>query len=185
MKTIWVDRNRCLGCKTCELQCAVERNSLSRALHEAVCEDPLPIARVGVYGSSKHPFPLQCRHCEQATCLAACPSGAMQRDPEQGLISIDQNKCRGCWMCVMTCPFGAIIPSRASHVAMKCDACMHMDEPACVAGCPAHALKYGDEAEYDKVLVKKRGAIALWVEEGNGSHQIVSLDCLAQGDMRA
>ena len=89
-------------------------------------------------------------------------------------------------MCVMACPFGAVTPSAAFHVAMKCDACMHMDEPACVAGCPTGALKYGDEAEYNKVLAKKRGTIALWVEEANESQKTsVSLDCLAQEDTKA
>ena len=185
MKRIWIDRGACLGCKTCELQCAVERNSLSRNLPEAVKEDPLPIARVGVYGSSEQPFPLQCRHCEQATCLTACPSGALQRDEERGLIFIDQNRCRGCWMCVMSCPFGAIVPSAAFHVALKCDACMHMDEPACVAGCPTGALKYGDETEYNRVLARKRGDIALWAA-GTAPHATsVSLDCLAQEDTKA
>jgi carbon-monoxide dehydrogenase iron sulfur subunit len=168
MKRIWIDRKRCLGCKTCELQCAVERNSLSRTLFEAIREDPLPLARVAVCGGQS-PFPLQCRHCEQAACLSACPSGALQRNDEQGLVFIDQTRCRGCWMCVMSCPFGCIIPSAAFHVAVKCDACMHMDAPACVAGCPTGALLYGDEAGYGKVLAKRRGTVALWVAEETAS----------------
>jgi carbon-monoxide dehydrogenase iron sulfur subunit len=185
MKKLWVDRKRCLGCKTCELQCAVERNSLSRVLFEAIREDPLPFARVAVCGEDS-PFPLQCRHCGQATCLTACPSGALQRDEERGFVFIDQNICRGCWMCVMSCPFGCITPSSAFHVAVKCDACMHMDAPACVAGCPTGALLYGDEADYGKVLAERRGTVALWIGHIAASTNAgeISLDCITQEDNR-
>ncbi len=183
MKRIWIDRALCLGCKTCELQCAVERNSVSCTLRGALEEEPRPFPRVKVSGTTANPFPVQCRHCEQATCLAACPSGALHRDEEAGLIVIDQNRCRGCWMCVMSCPFGAVVPSRAFHVAFKCDACIHMDEPACVAGCPTGALLYADEDEYARVLARRRGAVALWVDEDKTTG--VSLDCIAVEEEQA
>jgi Fe-S-cluster-containing hydrogenase components 1 len=162
------------------VQCAVERNSLSRTLREAVREEPRPFARVKVGGSSTAPFPLQCRHCGQASCLAACPSGALSRNEEHGLVTIDQNACRGCWMCVMSCPFGAIIPSADFQAAFKCDACIHMDEPACVAGCPTGALLFVDEREFGKVLARRRKAVALWIDEDTKTG--VSLDCVAQED---
>ncbi len=179
MKRVWVDRDKCLGCKTCELQCAVERNSASRTLAGAILEDPKPVARVGVFGATGQSFPIQCRHCEDATCLKACPSGALQRDPEKENVFIDQAKCRGCWMCVMTCPFGAVVPSAAFKVAIKCDACMHMEEPACVASCPTGALVYGDEAGYEKVLAGRRGRIALFAAADS---KIISLDFVREGN---
>jgi anaerobic carbon-monoxide dehydrogenase iron sulfur subunit len=175
MKRVWVDKDKCLGCKTCELQCAVERNSVTKTLAGAVQEEPKPLARVGVFGPTGASFPLQCRHCEDAPCLKACPSGAAQRDPEKGHTFIDQTKCRGCWMCVMSCPFGAVTPCAAFKVAVKCDACAQMEEPACVAACPTGALVYDDEAGYGKVLAKKRGRIAAFVRTGTGS-EIVGLD---------
>jgi len=163
MKRVWVDREKCLGCKTCELQCAVERNSVSKRLSGAVLEDPKPVTRVGVFGPTGASFPLQCRHCQDATCLMACPSGAMQRDAEKGVTFVAQDKCRGCWMCVMSCPFGAVTPSAKFKTAMKCDACMHMEQPACVVSCPTGALVYGDEETYIKVLTAKRGNIAVYI----------------------
>jgi carbon-monoxide dehydrogenase iron sulfur subunit len=162
MKRVWVDREKCLGCKTCELQCAVERNSESKRLTEAAREDPKPAARVGVFGPTGSSFPIQCRHCQDATCLMACPSGAMQRDAEKKTTFVAQDKCRGCWMCVMSCPFGAVIPSAKYKTAMKCDACVNMEQPACVASCPTGALIYGEEETYEKVLVAKRGKIAAY-----------------------
>ena len=187
MKRIWIDRALCLGCKTCELQCAVERSSLSRTLPEAVRETPLPMARVRVCGTSTNPFPLQCRHCEEAPCLAACPGGALRREETDGLISLNQEICRGCWICVMSCPFGVVTPSAAFQVAVKCDACLHMDKPACVDGCPTGALTWGDETAYGKTLLKRRGAVAMWVKNESTTSKPggVSLNCLAQEDDRS
>ncbi len=182
MKRVWVDSDKCLGCKTCELQCAVERGSVSKMLVEAVKEDPKPVARVGVFGPSGSSFPLQCRHCQDAMCLKVCPAGAMQRDTEKGNIAANQDKCRGCWMCVMACPFGCITPSTEYKVALKCDACMHMEEPACVASCPTGALVYGDESSYSKVLTARRGSIAVMaasLTEGKPSG-IVSIELLRE-----
>ena len=141
----------------------IERNSVSKRLSGAVLEDPKPVTRVGVFGPTGASFPLQCRHCQDATCLMACPSGAMQRDAEKGITFVAQDKCRGCWMCVMSCPFGAVTPSAKFKTAMKCDACMHMEQPACVASCPTGALVYGDEETYIKVLTAKRGNIAVYI----------------------
>ena len=168
-----------MGCKTCELRCAIERDSVSKTLAGAVKENPLPMARVQVQGATASPFPLQCRHCQDATCLKSCPSGAMKRDAETDTVYVDQNQCRGCWMCVMSCPFGGVNPSGSFRVALKCDACVHMEEPACVAACPTGALVYGDDSAYRSVLAKKRGKVALFVGEIQPvSGQLTGLDVI-------
>lgn len=183
MKRIWIDKDKCLGCKTCELQCAVERGSVAKRLAGAIREEIKPRARVEVFGAAGRSFPLQCRQCQDAPCLLACPAGAMQRDAEQGGIFIDQAKCRGCWMCVMSCPFGAVTPLPEYKVAMKCDACMYMEEPACVASCPTQALLHGDEQQYEKVRAVRRGAIAVLVSsaEKDGKLRAYSLDYIREG----
>lgn len=180
MKRVWVDRDKCLGCKTCELACAVERNSASRTLAGAAQEQPRPQARVAVFGATGRSFPIQCRHCEDATCIKACPAGAMQRDSEKQNVYVDQSRCRGCWMCVMSCPFGAAAPSAGFKVAIKCDACKDMEYSACVAACPTGALVYGDEPAYDRVLAERRGRIAMFATEA----KITSLDFVREGTER-
>jgi anaerobic carbon-monoxide dehydrogenase iron sulfur subunit len=161
MKRIWVDGDKCLGCKSCELACAVERNSVSKTLAGAVREAIKPMARVAVGGDTGHSFPVQCRHCQDAACIAVCPSGAMQHRADSDTVVIDAAKCRGCWMCVMACTFGAVQPLSGFKIAAKCDACVDMAEPACVAACPTGALLHGDEDIYRQVLSAKRTRLAL------------------------
>ncbi len=140
MKALFVDPERCLGCKTCEIACALNRSSVSRQLPDAIYERVAPLARVRVSPTGgTGGFPIQCRHCENAPCMDACPSGAMSRDAE-GLVVSDEARCVGCWMCVMVCPFGAPRPFRASRTMIKCDRCRGMDAPYCVEACPTHAL---------------------------------------------
>jgi carbon-monoxide dehydrogenase iron sulfur subunit len=87
-------------------------------------------------------FALQCRHCDDAPCIEACITGAMRRDPATGAVVCDEDRCVGCWSCVMVCPVGAVMRGKARKVASKCDLCAGEAEPACVAGCPNEALSY-------------------------------------------
>jgi len=72
-------------------------------------------------------------------------TGAMHRDPLTGAVLCDQERCAGCWMCIMVCPVGAIRRGPDRRVASKCDLCMGEKMPACVANCPNVALLYYEE----------------------------------------
>ena len=150
MKEVFVNMDRCLGCKSCELACTVE-HSQSKSLFGALSERPLPGKRVFVaYGDGKK-VPLQCRHCEEAPCIDACMAGAMTWDDETHLVNHDPEKCVGCWMCIMVCPFGVIGREKDAKVAIKCDRCYERDEPACVEACPTGALLFATLEEAEKI----------------------------------
>jgi carbon-monoxide dehydrogenase iron sulfur subunit len=150
MKTILVNAERCTGCKTCEVACALNRSSLSKHLPEAIYEAVSPMSRVRVDPTGTGGgFPVQCRHCEDAPCLDACPAGALYRDPE-GLVLVHDERCIGCWMCIMVCPFGAPQPFRHFRKVLKCDRCKGMDGPYCVESCPTQALMLVDSEEIAK-----------------------------------
>lgn len=91
-------------------------------------------------GDDGAPAPLTCRHCQDAPCVLSCPSGAMYRDPDSGLVLHNKEKCAGCWMCVMSCPYGLITPDSRRQTAVKCDFCMGSERPYCVDYCPTGAL---------------------------------------------
>lgn len=156
MKVIGVYSNRCTGCKTCELYCAVERGSNAKTLLKAVQELPEPQPRVRVEGSNDAPFPLQCRQCLQAPCLDACLSGALTRDPETNMVFVREDRCIACWTCTMFCPYGVIFPWPQRKIALKCDRCNYMENPTCVEVCPTHALELVELDDYDTLLRERR-----------------------------
>ena len=145
MKELLIRNERCLGCRSCELGCAVE-HSLSKNLLAAIGEDPRPRYRVHVTSDGETSLPLQCRNCDEAACLAACLSGALYRD-ERGIVVCDEDLCVGCFMCVMVCPFGVISLSNEARRIIKCDRCPDREVPACVASCPTGALVFTEVDE--------------------------------------
>ena len=159
MKVIGVHLDRCTGCKTCELYCAVERGSNGKTLLKAVQESPSPKPRVHVEGNNEVPLPLQCRHCLNAPCLNACLTGALTRDPETDLVIIREDRCIACWTCTMYCPYGVILPWPERKIALKCDRCAYMENPVCVEVCPAHALELVELNAFEEMLTGKRRKI--------------------------
>jgi len=178
VKEIVVDIQKCTGCRTCELRCAVERSSVSKNLREAVKEKPKPVSRVMVEALKEGSMPLQCRHCKDAPCLDACSTGALSRDEETGTVTYNDLKCIACWMCIMTCPFGIITPSRERGMILKCDRCFDMEYPSCVDACPTGALQYIDTEDI-KVLSRERrkGVVKRSIEsDEEAKKNILSLD---------
>lgn len=159
MKEIVVDLVKCTGCRTCELRCAVERSSISKNLREAAKEELKPISRVMVESLKDGSIPLQCRHCKDAPCLDACSTGALSRDPESGTVTYNDIKCIACWMCVMTCPFGIITPSKERGMILKCDRCFDMESPYCVDACPTGALQFIETDDMKDIGKKRRKGI--------------------------
>ena len=148
MKKIYCDIKKCLGCGSCEIACAVE-HSRSKTLYMAIKEDKLPIKRRKAQFINKSvAISTGCHHCEDAPCVAACMSAAMYKDKKTGQTMHDVDKCVGCWMCVMSCPFGALTRERQEKVIVKCDLCPDRDMPACVEACHTGALFFGALKEF-------------------------------------
>lgn len=90
-------------------------------------------------------FAIQCRHCPDAPCVEACISGAMSRNEKTEVVNCDEDKCVGCWSCIMVCPYGVIKRNYSVRkVASKCDLCVDEELPVCVKNCPNEALKFLD-----------------------------------------
>lgn len=100
------DAGKCIGCKACELACFAVHNR-ENGVSAAVGTITIPvIPRLYVTKAGRSAAPVQCRHCENAPCAAACPVGAIRQ--ENGAILIDEERCIGCKACALACPFGAI-----------------------------------------------------------------------------
>ena len=161
-KEIFVRIDRCVGCRTCEIACAVE-HSASKSLFAAMAETPVPRKRLYIESAEQFNVPLLCRHCEDAPCARSCVTGALRQDAHSRIVSHDAEKCIGCWMCTMVCPYGVIGRKKEQRVAVKCDRCPDREQPACVDACPTQALVYAAEETFAGSV---RSAAAAQVAEG-------------------
>ncbi|MEI2267444.1 4Fe-4S dicluster domain-containing protein [Erwinia sp. CGal63] len=127
---------KCIGCHTCEVACAVAHTG-----------SPLLAAqryfpRLNVIKSAQISVPVMCHQCDNAPCVAACPVAALYKGEEA--IESRSQLCIDCKSCVIACPFGVIeIVSKPEETPLivKCDLCAgQADGPACVRVCPTDAL---------------------------------------------
>ncbi len=100
-----------------------------------------------------------CKHCHNAPCHEACPTGAIIRT-EFDTVYVQQDICNGCGYCVVACPFGVIArDDHGDHRAHKCTLCYDRMkdglEPACAKVCPTDSIQYG-EVEQLKAHARER-----------------------------
>ena len=146
MKRIYIREEYCMGCRLCEVHCIVQHSKVKDIIKVYRGKYPKPAPRIIIEEKGHSSFALQCRHCEDAPCLEACITGAMHRDRKTGAVLLDEDKCVGCWMCIMVCPLGVISRNvEGEKIASKCDLCINEDVPVCVKNCPNEALVYEEE----------------------------------------
>jgi nitrate reductase / nitrite oxidoreductase, beta subunit len=96
--------------------------------------------------------PRTCNHCLNPACVAACPSAAAYKRGEDGVVLIDQNRCRGWRSCVPACPYKKTFYNWASGKSEKCIFCFPRIEsgqaPACFHACPGR-IRYLGVMLYD------------------------------------
>lgn len=134
MNTLLITPSRCIGCLNCELACA------SRSWDELY---PAPSKINLTFFADGGQVPLTCFQCDSAPCLEVCKTGALARAENSGVIAVEADKCIGCRMCVMACPFGNVTYSSRARRAIKCDQCQ--GAPRCVAACPSKAIEFAPD----------------------------------------
>jgi formate dehydrogenase iron-sulfur subunit len=189
---ILIDTTLCIGCRSCQVTCK-QWNSLP-AEHTTLPDANLALQNPKLLSAKTYVLiqqneiddatapggfrsvfvKRQCMHCEDPSCVAACPVTAMHKTKE-GPVVYDASRCIGCRYCMWACPWGvptAQWDSLAPKIS-KCDMCysrsaeqipaerngeclvaaqhpsyaLQMAEPACVKQCPSGALKYGSREE--------------------------------------
>jgi formate dehydrogenase iron-sulfur subunit len=88
-----------------------------------------------------------CKHCTEAGCLDACPTGSIFRT-EFGTVVVQEDICNGCGYCVVSCPFGVLDQREEDGRVWKCTLCydrLQGDmEPACAQACPTDSIQFGE-----------------------------------------
>ncbi|HXI12022.1 MAG TPA: 4Fe-4S dicluster domain-containing protein [Thermoanaerobaculia bacterium] len=161
------DSTLCIGCKACEVACK-EWNDVpadgfdwsglsydntlalgaSTWRHVKFVEHE---PKAGCGGNSPHlswEFSSDvCKHCDNAGCLEACPTGSIVRT-EFGGVFVQPDICNGCGYCVVSCPFGVIDRRVGDGRAFKCTFCYDRQkagmQPACAQACPTSSILFGD-----------------------------------------
>jgi formate dehydrogenase iron-sulfur subunit len=99
-----------------------------------------------------------CKHCQHASCMEVCPTGAIIRT-EFDSVFIQGDVCNGCRDCIAACPYDVIDISEEKNVAQKCTLCYDRLqgglEPACAKACPTESIQFGQLDEL-KVIARKR-----------------------------
>lgn len=165
MKDVIIRPEQCMGCRSCEVACAIS-HSKSKNLFSALGEEPAPKKRIYVeympaLGAS---VPITCRHCEDAPCVSVCPTKALSRDVDTGAVNHNVERCVDCWTCSLVCTRfsslyqlllvsgcwtssmsynrGIIDRRIEGGTVIRCNLCEDRELPACVEACPTHALLF-------------------------------------------
>ncbi|WP_247881073.1 4Fe-4S dicluster domain-containing protein [Skermanella sp. TT6] len=169
----FTDTTLCIGCKACEVACkewnGLPADNLGLTGHSYDNTGDLGantwrhVAFVEKIGSgddrARDMAPFQsnwlmmsdvCKHCANAPCLEACPTGSIFRT-EFDTVVVQQDICNGCGYCVPACPFGVVELSLADGKAHKCTLCYDRLkgglEPACSKSCPTDSIQFGEVEE--------------------------------------
>ncbi len=99
-----------------------------------------------------------CRHCTNAGCLDACPTGALIRTEHQTVV-LQPDVCNGCGYCVPACPFGVVGRDPEDGRAGKCTLCYDRLEdglePACAKSCPTDSIQFGPLEELVEIASRR------------------------------
>lgn len=160
----FTDTSVCIGCKACEVACKTwnelpgndpvfgdgydNTGSLdAQNWRHVEFIDNVPDETLGT-GQGKAWLMMSdvCKHCQHASCMDVCPTGAIIRT-EFDSVYIQPDVCNGCRNCIAACPYDVIAQDEHKGVAQKCTLCYDRlqgnMEPACAKACPTDSIQFG------------------------------------------
>ncbi|MFQ6371622.1 DMSO/selenate family reductase complex B subunit [Shewanella sp. YIC-542] len=162
----YFDSSKCTGCKTCHVACKDRMVGLTRNKDDVANSGVAALPgmlwrRVYEYcggnwtenGDASYEqdvfayyASIGCNHCSEPACVKACPTGAMHKRSEDGLVLVEESLCIGCESCSRACPYDAPQIDVQRKIMTKCDGCLDRlkdgKKPICVEGCPLRALDF-------------------------------------------
>lgn len=140
-KRIDFNEELCTNCSLCSMYCSIAftkngdyqyQPSIARIRVVANKDDTKYVAHV-------------CLQCKDPACIDACSVGAIEKDPDTGIVMIDEKECTGCESCIEACEFDCVF--MVDGVAVKCEVC---DDPLCIRSCAVNALTLVDDDDIEE-----------------------------------
>jgi nitrate reductase / nitrite oxidoreductase, beta subunit len=135
----------------------------------------------GTHASWMFYLPRICNHCDSPACLAACPRKAIYKRVEDGIVLIDQERCRGYQECLQACPYKKTFFDMVTRTSEKCIGCFPRVEQGqvalCVESCIGKIRAHGflttngpprEDNPLDYLIKLKRLALPLYPQFGTG-----------------
>lgn len=154
----------CIKCKGCEAICKNQNDT-----PEGVLRIKVVTINEGQEGQINIPMP--CLHCNDPPCMKVCPTGAIYKRSEDGVVLVSKDICIGCGYCATACPFGApqFRKSGAFGLDGKMDKCTFCVQPynprdasgneifrepksRCSMACPTGTINFGEQSDLAKKL---------------------------------
>ena len=172
----FTDTSVCIGCKACEVACK-QWNELpgneasfldgfdntgsldSQNWRHVEFIDRVPDQTM-TSGQGKAWLMMSdvCKHCQHASCMDVCPTGAIIRT-EFDSVYIQPDVCNGCRNCIAACPYDVIGANEHTGVVQKCTLCYDRlqggMEPACAKACPTQSIQFGPVIELREAAQKR------------------------------
>ncbi len=134
LRALQIEPEKCTGCLQCEMACTLQNEDEVNPAHSRI--------KVFAFHYEGRFVPYTCTQCAEAWCLHACPVDAIVVNRATGAKEIVGDRCVGCKVCTIACPFGTVNYQSQTGKVIKCDLCG--GEPACAAACPTSAITYVD-----------------------------------------
>jgi len=122
---------KCSGCRACQLACSEAHGDGFNPTRSRMF-----VVKDDVSGND---LPIVCRFCDDADCVAACPTDALTQTVH-GWLALNNGACTSCGACTHACPYNALRLDPSSRQPLACDGCGG-GAPLCVAACVTGALE--------------------------------------------
>ncbi|EHC48546.1 Anaerobic dimethyl sulfoxide reductase chain B, partial [Salmonella enterica subsp. enterica serovar Inverness str. R8-3668] len=164
----YVDSSRCSGCKTCQVSCKDNKDldvgPKLRRVYEYGGGSWVKEGESWHHDTFTYYLSIACNHCDEPVCVSGCPTGAMHKRKEDGLVVVDDSVCVGCRYCEMRCPYGRGVKLSAEDIWDRCAYVLSvkMQDPQ-FAGQTKERLSSRQCAAFVSGVVKD--AFSLWLNQ--------------------
>ncbi len=131
---------KCTLCRRCEAACSNKHFNVFTSFYSKI--------KAVEFEDEQSYFPVTCFQCDDAPCISACPTSAIVKDSETGIVTINEDECTGCGNCIDECPIKHIFPYDDFGHAIKCDYCG--GDPECVKFCKDRAIEWREITPEEK-----------------------------------